>query len=172
MERAQAFKTLRLDQSADGQMVETAYWTLVRQAQSRATRDTDATLDIDALEVAPGTLSTDDAAGPCSPLPEFQAAPLLVTPALSADALSQLEFGGTREQVDQLFTACDRSGASARRFRSFGRGTVFQTHWLPRSPKGQIYDAGARNTKKPPRGRLAAFMSGLVEPRGVEPLTS
>lgn len=55
------------------------------------------TLDIDALEEAPGTLSTDDAAGPCSPLPEFQAAPLLVTPALFADPLSQLEFGGTRD---------------------------------------------------------------------------
>jgi hypothetical protein len=59
MERAQAFKTLRHDQSADGQMVETAYWTLVRQAQSRATRDTDATLDIDALNDAYATLTPD-----------------------------------------------------------------------------------------------------------------
>jgi hypothetical protein len=57
------------------------------------------TLDIDALDVAPGTLTTDDSAppAPCSPLPEFDHAPLLVTPALFADPLSQLEFGGTRD---------------------------------------------------------------------------
>jgi hypothetical protein len=57
------------------------------------------TLDIDALDVAPGTLTTDDTAppAPCSPLPEFDNAPLLVTPALFADPLSQLEFGGTRD---------------------------------------------------------------------------
>ena len=59
MERAQAFKTHRLDQSADGQMVETAYWTLVRQAQSRAGRDTEATVDIDALNDAYATLTPD-----------------------------------------------------------------------------------------------------------------
>jgi hypothetical protein len=57
------------------------------------------TLDIDALDVAPGTLTTDDTAppAPCSPLPEFDRAPLIVTPALFADPLSQLEFGGTRD---------------------------------------------------------------------------
>jgi len=57
------------------------------------------TLDIDALETAPGTLSTDDTAAPapCAPLPEFDSAPLLVTPALFSDPLSQLEFGGTRD---------------------------------------------------------------------------
>jgi hypothetical protein len=56
------------------------------------------TLDIDALEVAPGTLSTNDAAppGPCSPLPEFDHTPLRVTPELFSDPLSQLEFGATR----------------------------------------------------------------------------
>jgi hypothetical protein len=56
------------------------------------------TLDMDALDVAPGTLSTNDAAppGPCSPLPEFDRAPLRVTPELFADPLSQLEFGPTR----------------------------------------------------------------------------
>jgi hypothetical protein len=56
------------------------------------------TLDIDALEVAPGTLSTNDATppGPCSPLPEFDDAPLRVTTQLLADPLSQLEFGPTR----------------------------------------------------------------------------
>ena len=56
------------------------------------------TLDMDALDVAPGTLTTNDAAppGPCSPLPEFDHAPLRVTPELFADPLSQLEFGPTR----------------------------------------------------------------------------
>lgn len=56
------------------------------------------TLDIDALEVAPGTLTTNDAAppGPCSPLPELDHAPLRVTPQLFSDPLSQLEFGATR----------------------------------------------------------------------------
>jgi hypothetical protein len=57
MERAQAFKTLRLDQSADGQMVESAYWTIVRQAQHRAARDPDAHMDIDALNDAYQTLT-------------------------------------------------------------------------------------------------------------------
>lgn len=57
------------------------------------------TLDVDALAVAPGTLTTNDAAapGPCSPLPEFDRAPLHVTPELFADPLSQLEFGSTRD---------------------------------------------------------------------------
>jgi hypothetical protein len=56
------------------------------------------TLDIDALNVAPGSLSTNDAAlGPCSPVPEFDQAPLRVTPQLFADPLSQLNFGSTRE---------------------------------------------------------------------------
>jgi hypothetical protein len=57
------------------------------------------TLDVDALAVAPGTLTTSDAAppGPCSPLPEFDHAPLHVTPELFADPLSQLDFGSTRD---------------------------------------------------------------------------
>lgn len=57
------------------------------------------TLDVDSLSVAPGTLSTDDAAppGPCSPEPEFDDAPLRVTPQLFADPLSHLEFGSTRD---------------------------------------------------------------------------
>jgi hypothetical protein len=55
------------------------------------------TLDIDALAVAPGTISTNDAAGPCSPSPEFVAAPLRVTPELFSDPLSQLEFGQNRD---------------------------------------------------------------------------
>jgi hypothetical protein len=57
------------------------------------------TLDIDALDVAPGALSTKDGAvpGPCSPLPEFDSAPMRVTPEMFADPLSLLEFGATRE---------------------------------------------------------------------------
>jgi hypothetical protein len=57
------------------------------------------TLDIDALATAPGTLSTDDSAppGPCAPLPQFDHTPLLITPELFADPLSQLEFGSTRD---------------------------------------------------------------------------
>jgi hypothetical protein len=55
------------------------------------------TLDIDALDVAPGSLSTNDSGGPCSPLPEFDAAPLRVTSVMFADPLSLLEFGSTRE---------------------------------------------------------------------------
>jgi hypothetical protein len=47
MDRAQAFKTLSLDESADAQMVQTAYWTLVRQAQDRATQDPNARAQID-----------------------------------------------------------------------------------------------------------------------------
>jgi hypothetical protein len=57
------------------------------------------TLDIEALATAPGTLTSDDAAapGPCAPLPQFDHTPLLVTPELFADPLSQLEFGSTRD---------------------------------------------------------------------------
>jgi hypothetical protein len=56
------------------------------------------TLDIDALQQAPGTLSTNDAAeGQCAPAPLFDHAPLQVTPELFADPLSLLEFGATRD---------------------------------------------------------------------------
>lgn len=57
------------------------------------------TLDVDALWVAPGTLSTNDGAppGPCSPEPEFSNARLRVTQQLFADPLSQLEFGSNRD---------------------------------------------------------------------------
>jgi hypothetical protein len=59
MDRATAFKTLRLDQSADGQMVENAYWTLVRQAQLRAAGQPEAAGDIEALNEAYRILSPD-----------------------------------------------------------------------------------------------------------------
>jgi hypothetical protein len=60
MERAEAYKTLRLDQSADAQMVEKAYWTLVRQAQGRAGRSNDAGHEIDRLNDAYATLAPED----------------------------------------------------------------------------------------------------------------
>lgn len=55
------------------------------------------TLDVDQLTVAPGTLSSNDVTGPCSPLPQFEQAPLQVTQELYADPLSLLEFGAARE---------------------------------------------------------------------------
>lgn len=74
------------------------------------------TLDVDALVVAPGTLTTNDAAppGPCSPEPEFDSAPLRVTQQLFADPLSQLEFGATRDHnfVAWVDSSC-RSSALA-----------------------------------------------------------
>ena len=56
------------------------------------------TLDVDALQQAPGRLSTNDAeTGSCAPQPLFDQAPLQVTPELFADPLSLLEFGATRD---------------------------------------------------------------------------
>lgn len=57
MDRAQAFKTLRLDESAEGQMVQSAYWTLVRQARDRGSHDPSARRDIDAYNEAYATLA-------------------------------------------------------------------------------------------------------------------
>lgn len=59
MERTEAFKTLRLDVSADGRMVENAYWTLVRQAQRRTASETEAGAEIDRLNEAYTLLSPD-----------------------------------------------------------------------------------------------------------------
>lgn len=61
MDRAEAFKTLRLDQSADGHMVENAYWTLVRQAQRRAEREPAAYTEIEQLNAAYGALAPEAA---------------------------------------------------------------------------------------------------------------
>jgi hypothetical protein len=56
------------------------------------------TLNTDALQTDPGTLSTNDAElGDCAPLPSFDHAPLQVTPELFSDPLSLLEFGATRD---------------------------------------------------------------------------
>jgi hypothetical protein len=57
MDRAEAFKTLSLDESADGEMVQTAYWTLVRQAQDRAAADPDARVRIERYNDAYGVLA-------------------------------------------------------------------------------------------------------------------
>jgi hypothetical protein len=57
MDRAEAFKTLSLDESADGQMVQTAYWTLVRQAQDRASTDPSARARVDRYNEAYGVLA-------------------------------------------------------------------------------------------------------------------
>jgi hypothetical protein len=55
------------------------------------------TLDANQLTSAPGTLSSNDVTGPCSPLPQFDRAPLMVTQELFSDPLSLLEFGAARE---------------------------------------------------------------------------
>jgi hypothetical protein len=57
MNRAEALQTLRLDGSADGRTVESAYWNLVRQAQQRAAKDREARAEIDLLNEAYGTLA-------------------------------------------------------------------------------------------------------------------
>jgi hypothetical protein len=59
MDRVQAYRTLRLDQSADGRMVESAYWTLVRRAQVQAESDPAAAQEIEDLNRAYGVLSPD-----------------------------------------------------------------------------------------------------------------
>lgn len=57
MDRAEAYKTLRLHEAAEGEMVQTAYWTLVRQARDRASHDTQARLAIDGYNEAYATLA-------------------------------------------------------------------------------------------------------------------
>ncbi len=52
MERTEALKTLRLDPGADGRMVESAYWSLVRGAQERGHHDIEAVHEIDQLNEA------------------------------------------------------------------------------------------------------------------------
>jgi hypothetical protein len=59
MDRAEAYKTLRLDESADGQMVQTAYWMLVRQAQDRGRHDSKARWEIDRYNEAYAALAPD-----------------------------------------------------------------------------------------------------------------
>ncbi len=79
MERNDAFKALRLDQSADGRMVETAYWTLVRQAQRRGENQQEAGHEIDRLNEAYALLSPDGRALGRSPAarPRASGVPLL-----------------------------------------------------------------------------------------------
>jgi hypothetical protein len=75
MERAEAYKTLRLDPSADGHMVDSAYWSLVRQAQLRGSQETDAGQDIDKLNEAYQTLKP-GSGPPQAPPGHLAAAPL------------------------------------------------------------------------------------------------
>lgn len=79
MERNDAFKALRLDQSADGRMVENAYWTLVRQAQRRGDNPTDAGYEIDRLNKAYALLSPESRASGRAPTarPQASSVPLL-----------------------------------------------------------------------------------------------
>jgi hypothetical protein len=51
----------------------------------------------DRLDTVPGTISTDDTGGDCTPKPLFEESPLRVTPDVLSDALSTLEFGHGRE---------------------------------------------------------------------------
>ena len=70
------------------------------------------TLDIEALQVAPGVLSTDDREmGPCAPQALFEDAPLVVTPQLFSDPLSLLEFGAIRDHnfVSWVDSTCQGS---------------------------------------------------------------
>jgi hypothetical protein len=59
MERTEAFRILRLDPSADGKMVESAYWALVRQARSNSSPNGDAAVEIDRLNAAYSALAPD-----------------------------------------------------------------------------------------------------------------
>jgi hypothetical protein len=54
-------------------------------------------IDTDQLDSVPGTITTDDTAGPCAPEPLFQDAELRVTPDVLHDPLSTLEFGEGRD---------------------------------------------------------------------------
>jgi len=56
MDTTEAYRTLRLDPSADGQLVQDAYWSLVRKAQERGSRDPSARVEIDRLNEAYQTL--------------------------------------------------------------------------------------------------------------------
>ncbi len=57
MDRAEAYKILRLDEAAEGDMVQAAYWSLVRQAQDRSHGEASARQDIDACNEAYTTLA-------------------------------------------------------------------------------------------------------------------
>jgi hypothetical protein len=80
MERTQAFRELRLDPSADGQMVTDAYWGLVRKAQNRAKREPEAREEIERLNQAYQVLApsaTRRAPVPAAAAPVGSGVPLL-----------------------------------------------------------------------------------------------
>jgi hypothetical protein len=56
------------------------------------------TIDTDALDSTPGTLTTDDASGgPCAPVPRLSGAVLRVTETMLHDPLSTFDFGTGRD---------------------------------------------------------------------------
>jgi hypothetical protein len=59
MDREEAFRTLSLHESADGQMVQTAYWALVRRAQEDGLNNPKARYKIEAYNEAYQTLAPD-----------------------------------------------------------------------------------------------------------------
>lgn len=59
MERDEAFRTLRLHESADGQMVQTAYWALVRRAQEEGLNNPRARYKIEGYNEAYQVLAPD-----------------------------------------------------------------------------------------------------------------
>jgi hypothetical protein len=59
MERDEAFRTLSLHETADGQMVQTAYWALVRRAQEEGLNNPRARYKIEAYNEAYQVLSPD-----------------------------------------------------------------------------------------------------------------
>ncbi len=54
-------------------------------------------IDTSQLDSVPGTITTDDTDGACSPKPLFEEARLRVTPDVQRDQLSTLEFGEGRD---------------------------------------------------------------------------
>lgn len=66
-------------------------------------------IDTDQLDSIPGTITTDDVAGPCAPAPLFQETQLRVTPDVLHDPLSTLEFGQGRDMnlIAWTRSSCD-----------------------------------------------------------------
>ncbi len=67
-------------------------------------------LDMSSLDRIPGRMTMDDASdGPCAPRATFDGAPLRISAAMQADALSQFNFGEGRELnlLTWVDSACD-----------------------------------------------------------------
>jgi hypothetical protein len=79
MDRDEAFRTLSLHESADGSMVQTAYWALVRRAQEDGINNPKARLRIEAYNEAYQTLAPDAR--------HFQPPPMKVMPQVASPEL-------------------------------------------------------------------------------------